>query len=520
MYRLLIVDDEEWIRNGLTSTIPWEKHDIMVVGAAQDAVEAMEMVQKYGPDVVVTDIVMPGSNGVNLCGWIQKEKPDTKVIMLSGHDHFSYAREAIRQGAFDYLLKPVEEDILIETVKEALKELHKEKELEEKAGFYTTSLEGAKQLFFMKLLDKKHQELILTGDESKYIKLDMKAHKSYGCAIWKFGESDEVKLGMIRDLIEKTIAQRLTSVEMDTELIGNQIICLYSGTEDLQEKIYECFLSLDTIMLLMPDCGCCVSRCSQGFSELKEKVCETVEVLENQFSMRGVTKSQDLKRRQKAGLKACGQCMQQFAEQFNPEDRDGTNILVEALIKNVLESAPEIGKNELGSILFQVMSDTAVRCQREGLSLEFPVTKNDEAVSWIFHMDSLDAAINGLKGFFQCLHDNIAFKDENTRNYLVKEALNYIGENFSRDISADEMSDYLHISKVYFSQLFSREVGCPFTKYLTGIRMEHAKKLLRETNERVYEIAEAAGYEDVKYFLKVFKKITGVSPQVYRERAI
>lgn len=519
MYQLLIVDDEEWIRNGIAMTIPWEDYDIKVVGEASDAIEAMDMLHKYHPDVVVTDIVMPGPSGVELCGRIQKEKPDTKVIMLSGYDQFNYAREALRRGAFDYLLKPVEEQVLIETVQEAVRLLHKERDRDNQAELYTTSLEGLKELFYMKLLEQKNTELQLNGDETTFLKITLEEDKYYSCIIWRFMENDETRLEMIRELIERAALQRFPDLQIDSLILLNQIVCICSGGRELQEDLYQLFLSLDTIRLLIPESGCCISQSCKGIAGLKSVVLENVQILANQFQIRGVKKSQDLKMAQKEGLHACRDYIQVFCESAQPERQD-LEAFSEEFVSDIIKQVPGIGKAELGSILFQVMSDVASRYHKEGSLTEIPVTENNEAVAWVFRLRNISEAAEGLVAFFSYLHDYVACKDQVTRNHLIEESIKYIKDNFARDLSADEMSEYLHISKAYFSQLFSKEIGYTFTKYLTNCRIEHAKNLLTETNDRIYEVAEASGYGDVKYFLKVFKKMTGVSPQAYRERRL
>lgn len=517
MYKLMIVDDEEWIREGIAKTIPWEKYGIIVCSTASNAQEAMEEFRIHHPDVVVTDIVMPGNTGVELCGWIQKEREHAKVIMLSGYDEFAYAKEAMGKGAFDYLLKPVEEQVLAETVVRAAKALSSERDREEKAERYHTSLESLKQLFFLKLLDSKDTRMVLQGDEDQYLDISIGEEWEYACAIWKFGEHEEIKLQMVRELIEHSGKGRLREIRSDTILIGDQLLFLGSGKGDMQEALYNFFVTMDAVTILIPDSGCCISHTCTGIEHLKEIICQATHVLKNQFQVKGILRVQDMEKSQKEHLNACRNCMRSFVEHLDVTDQEQTKDSTSRLISEILRTAPGVGKTELGSLLFQVMSEVARRYQREDVPMEMPVTEKNEAVSWIFSLEHTQQAVAGLLQFFDYVYDNITFRKQEKKNYLIEESLKYIQENFHRDLSAEELSEFLRISKVYFSQLFHREMGCTFTKYLTEYRMNHAKKLLLQTNSRIYEVAEACGYGDVKYFLKVFKKITGQSPQAYRE---
>lgn len=116
MIKLLVVDDEIWIRERISKEIPWESVQAEVVGTAEDGQEALEMAEELEPDIIITDIRMPGVDGIELLRELRKKSLDIKVILLSGYNDFSYAKEAIKYGAFDYILKPAEDQELLNVV--------------------------------------------------------------------------------------------------------------------------------------------------------------------------------------------------------------------------------------------------------------------------------------------------------------------------------------------------------------------------------------------------------------------
>ena len=152
MYKLLIVDDEEWIREGLTHTIDWESYGISSVASAVDAIDAMEKIKDGVPDLVISDVVMPEMKGTELIRWIHENYPRIRTIMISGFEQFEYARDALRMGAVDYILKPVDEVSLVEAVKRAIGMIQSE-EKKSSALLGKEEDSGLKHLFYMKLID-------------------------------------------------------------------------------------------------------------------------------------------------------------------------------------------------------------------------------------------------------------------------------------------------------------------------------------------------------------------------------
>lgn len=131
MIKLLVVDDEIWIRERISKEIPWESVQAEVVGTAEDGQEALEMAEELEPDIIITDIRMPGFDGIELLRELRKKSLDIKVILLSGYNDFSYAKEAIKYGAFDYVLKPAEDQELLNVVNRCVMTIEIEREKEE-----------------------------------------------------------------------------------------------------------------------------------------------------------------------------------------------------------------------------------------------------------------------------------------------------------------------------------------------------------------------------------------------------
>lgn len=162
MIKLLVVDDEIWIRERISKEIPWESVQAEVVGTAEDGQEALEMAEELEPDIIITDIRMPGFDGIELLRELRKKSLDIKVILLSGYNDFSYAKEAIKYGAFDYILKPAEDQELLNVVNRCVMtiEIEREKErriqgLQEKAEL---GYEAYKERMLLNIVSGDYEE--------------------------------------------------------------------------------------------------------------------------------------------------------------------------------------------------------------------------------------------------------------------------------------------------------------------------------------------------------------------------
>jgi two-component system response regulator YesN len=182
MYKLVIVDDDRIIRKGLSSVIPWKEHGFNLVGVGADGEQGMEIIKEHDPHIVISDIQMPFMNGLEMTKAIKEHNPKTRVILLTGYKDFKYVHEAIKLKAFDYLLKPVETNELIEKLKQAAfeleLELQKENHINESQYYIQQQL--LKRLSLNGLTNEEIvSELSIVGMEPKetivaamYVKMD------------------------------------------------------------------------------------------------------------------------------------------------------------------------------------------------------------------------------------------------------------------------------------------------------------------------------------------------------------
>ncbi len=524
MFKLLIVDDEKWIREGLSEIINWSEHQISEVRTAVDGQDAVALMKTFTPDLVISDIVMPRMSGIALITWLHENLPEVKTIMLSGFDEFGYARDALRMGASDYLLKPINENLLIEAVEKAQSQISAKRVDRIQIQHYTESGQNLKQLFYLHLLDTQMNTTALHQFYCEFLQIPLEVTGCYCNAIWNTEQLDSGLQRNLATMIENKL-RSITNANRRFDVIpfDSYIAVLAydkTPTAPLDRLLATVFAQLKDFSLLSTAYSCCVGHAEVGAQGLQASVQGLNLVLQNSFLLteQVVHMVDEVRTAQTSDLYRCTDLIQRFMDELRA---NGVELGVQTatqFVQDILTAAPSIGKAELGTILFQIMLD-CIRMEESAGSLSKEAIAQDNAIlTRMFDLRSIEEAKTEFKNFFSFLTDAITVQTEDAKKLLARKALQYIHKNYAHDISVQEIASSIHISNSYFSQLFSKEVGRSFSKYLMEYRIERAKELLLNTPQKIYAVAAAVGYADVKYFLKVFKNSTGVSPQVFRDK--
>lgn len=383
--KVFLVEDEIIMREGIRNNIDWEKEGFEFVGEASDGELAYPLIQDSKPDILITDIRMPFMDGLELSRRVKQEMPDIKIIVLSGYDEFEYAREGIRIGITEYLLKPIDGNKLLEAVKRVAQLIRSERgsQLELKTG--------------------KEQDF---GINSQV--------KEEGAAVQHSSARQEAELGILEvGKLDRRVAERFLKTGLKSE-VSDFIDDYFSsfGINNIQSLLFRQYVTTDMYFT-------------------------AVSMLEGLGYENGEL------------AKHCG------------EIRDINKVL----------SSVESNKEYLKKVL-----TTAIDLR--------------EAVS------------------------------RKKYHSLLEEAKSYIQQHYDDvNISLNSVAASVNLSPNHFSSIFSQEMGKTFVEYLTSVRMEKAKELLRTSSLKSAEIAYAVGYKDAHYFSYLFKKNQDCTPKEYRQRA-
>ena len=512
MYQVLLVDDEPVILRNIRKVIDWEKFGFSVCATAQCGEEACELLKEYKPSLVITDVMMPQMNGIELAEFIGENYPKTEVIIISGYDEFDFARSAMRAGVMEYIMKPTKKEELELALWKVRERIQKKADLERNIRELKEEAEKnipiLKNQFFSELADKilpEGQNLLqslkyygsgLEGNPFRLWCFDLDREEIFD-SIPEMRELLWVQLRMIiRDNIRGQFVndsfvkgKHLFYVVEDSDTMPSEFknltrTSLSVGVSCVYEEYHRLYMA-------RKDCEAALEeRCNMGegscifYDEIRIFSGESVEYnheLMNQICMklRALNKESAVKLIEKmyAEMRENKAIYQQFYSQ---------TILILTELFNI--SPDEERKKKIRDVISEL---------------------NDYKTG-----NMLKALVLGIT---EEIVDEAAADSAGKNREIMGQIVRYVEEHLGEEISLADVADAVHLSKNYLCSIFKREQGETFFSYLTKIRMERAKQLLRKTEHKVYVIAEMVGYTDYPYFSQVFKKHTGITAGEYRE---
>ena len=521
MYSVFLVEDEVLIREGIRTLIDWKEHGFQFVGEAPDGELAWPQIQKLKPDIVITDIKMPFMDGLSLSRLIKKELPDTTVIILSGHDDFSYAKEAISIGVSEYLLKPLSKDQLVKALEEVREHRDKEGEQQrylsqfkqEMQEYLTNSRRG-----FLDLLVSGKQPATVLLERGAKLGLDLAAER-YNVVLFLMEEED----------LEPGYSAILADLQRDL-----------SASFPADEHVVMFGLGVDIMVFLIKGDAADIGALTEGCVSTIRDLCAPLEgtvgwslvVGEPAARLSEVADCYRAARKQLFHREAA-QTGGQAPDTFDPNDLDPSQMDQRTLNKFLSSGLAEdvngfvddffdsLGASAVQSFLFRQYIALNVQFAVSAFLSDLGLSKSELRLPDAAALTKLLATLDGAKEYLRSLLSQaLALRDRAaTSRYgnILKNALSYLREHFSdQDVSLNTMAKLSNVSATYFSAVFSQQMGKTFVEYLTGLRMEKARELLRCTDKSSGDIAYEVGYSDPHYFSFLFKKVNGCTPRDYR----
>lgn len=523
-YRVLLADDEEEIRSGISRKIDWASLGFRLVGEAGNGEEALELAEQLRPDVVLTDIKMPFLDGLELCRRLRVFLPGARLVVFSGFDDFEYARQAVSMGVSEYILKPINAPELIQVLEKLRDQLDRQRlerrDMETLRRRYEESLPVLRELFYTRLLSGQLRPEQVQDRAARY-------EISLPQGLWAAalvhvdgdeGERDELLLLSVQSFLEKHFA--LEGCAARVVLYGDMAALLVHL--DREERLYPLLEELERL-----------SRLSQSYLGLRLTtgvglVCRGPEELNR--SAAGARSALDYRVLAGGGrVIYIGDLEPQSAAAPSFEEEDqralsaavklGTREQAEAVVRELIQRLRQAGLSLSKCDLFLLEVVTClVRLTRSGgLPVEEVFGEGFTGTVSVSGFSSLEELGDWLAERCARLHDLLGRRRSDSAWQMVERAKDYIAGHYTDEqLSVETLCSHIHLSPTYFSTLFKREVGLSFTAYVTKVRMEEAARLLRETDEKTYRIAEATGFTDPNYFSYVFKRHFGLSPSKFR----
>lgn len=525
-YTVLLVDDEEEVIQVIMKKIDWEGLGFSVIGYANNGVKALEMLEEFQPDVVMTDIRMPYMDGMELAKHIKAEFPTTKILIFTGFDEFEYAKEAIHLEVEEYILKPVN-SVELANVFEQLKikldqEINDKQNVEILQKYYMDSLPLLQTNFYSTLIEGRIQEEELEKYLADY---QISFEGPYFCCLVIHTSSSQVPQNM-NQLLLSTAVQKLAEERLREKwnskcftYLGNTILIAELKNEnEVSELTDECdrfcryahrMIGGDVTVGIGAVCAN-ILELAQSYSSAREAVSYRV--------VYGVSRAINMK--EIAPQEMNGFDVSNDAEWSNlfKKIRMGSREEITEAVHGCIEhiSFPAKSLQQYHVAIMELVSELYRFAANNDIGLEDFSGDMRKLYGKLLDMEP-DALQAWLVEVSLAFHDNLTSARSNTTKSFVLRAKEYVHNNYAEEeLSLDSICEVLGVSNSYFSTIFKKETGKSFISYLTDYRMERASRLLIETNEKSYIIARNVGYTDANYFSYVFKRKYGVSPSKYR----
>lgn len=505
MICLLIVEDEQVIRNGIKKLVSWKQLGVDSVEVAENAKKALKICENYRPDIIVSDIKMPGMNGVELCRCFRERLPECQIIFVSGYADKEYLKAAITLGAIRYVEKPVDIAELSGAVKLAVEAVHRT--VRQQDNFLHELLWQAGQ-------GKKVAEICEQMQGTGSICGD----KSFCILILKQQQIDRSLQQLTqewKERAEQELAGKSIHFMVDHTLDNEAVMLLAAREGIFGEKKGSKAAFCEALLSL---------RLEQEnwFLAAGEEVDSLEKVLLSYQSAQFALQTLSYKGWNSYALDA--ERAKEYHESITAREK---NVFLNELKGNRITKAK------------QVLEAWSKRLIEEKAALSFSV--RNSFFTWnnlimqadqTFYMDQsnkdgaqhrfLDEAQTIQEMYdYVCDHMEAVCSDmeeEQKSSFLVKKVIEHMNKNLQcRDLSIRQLAEEVYLTPTYLSALFKKTTGITIGQYLTDIRMERAKELLASPQLKLYQVAELVGYEDANYFTKLFKKKTGMLPSEYRD---
>ena len=530
MIKVMIVDDEPFIRQGLGILINWEQYGFKVCGEAANGKEALTLMQETEYDLVITDIKMPNMSGLELIEYTWENiSKQTRFIILSGFYEFEYARKAIKYGVVDYVLKPVQRDELIRAL-ENYKEQYFKKIAERKKLEHSDKLAFDRNLTYL-ISDKYDQEnlfyvrnTVSSGTDVRYISIEFDSLEPKFKALTK---ERKIKVkNELYDSLRAYLGEHWYHAYMEAhpyeDIYGVGFIFARRFAEDagIDEKKYIQRLYHRLADSLSYKLTIYIGQRVEDISRISEsyKSATIARTFQLFSKAKDIAYYDEIKGRQSTNRHPVDkEMMDELIKSIEENDVVEIEKRIEEVYEHFKELAaePDIIKINLDYLLFNLIS------LAKDLDSEFDQEEIYRMISQGgYDQIAVRGSVKHFKDFALNFSNYLLEIRQHTFGGVLTEIEKEITEHYMENLSLKSLSEKYYINSAYLGQIFKRQYGSSFKDYLNNYRIDRAAELLLRSDEKIYLIAEDVGFNNTDYFISKFVQIKGITPLQYRKQFI
>lgn len=503
MYSYIIVDDEEIIRKGTQKKISYMEQPPVCIGEASNGEEAMELIKDMQPDIVIMDMDMPVLDGIGLLTFLNTYYPSIIIIVISGYENFHYAQKAIESNAINYILKPFSREKIHASIYDAIKKMEKKQ--------FQSKLELENKIQYDRHLLRN---LILghyTGteiDTDRSLITNSVFRSNLTLLMIVTSPNNKLDLSSFEQSSTRTIVHPIhTNIGFIVLFYENELL-------EKQSQLSSC---LKAVQLFSTECFVGISKNKKNITDLHEAYKECITALNQRYLRDNVVHFH-------------------YAVHHNPSVSinewnkvDECLFFIEsgntAQLQIVLTSLFDFFESKDHSTFYMVKYYCLTLAEKtKSLLNDYFEIKSNLTLPQLYEMiyySEFDYLT--IKKYFTDFFLNICKAMSSEKIYqsndVIENIKTYIQKNYYKEISLEYISEIFFLNKSYCSSLFKERTGVKFVDYITFVRIEKAKELLDHSGRKIYQVSKAVGYDNPKYFFRVFKKYTGLTPEQYKKRS-
>ena len=543
MLKIFLAEDEIVIRETIKKMIPWEDLGFELVGEAADGEMALPQLLRQKPDLLITDIKMPFMDGLTLAKLAKKELPNLKIVILSGYDDFNYAKQAISIGVEDYLLKPITKKALIERLSEIRSRYENEKSQKEYYEKFLREMQAyeknSSRDFFEALVSgtmdtmeiyKKAEKLgmDIVAEAYNILLFTMNCEENYSGHRERYSEWEAESL----QLLEEFFTGNSSAILFRSNVFSYGVL-IKGQKEKIEEETSICVEKIQDILNRKKEQSQWFLAVGQSVDRLS-LIHKSYHTASRAFSQRYLYDGNILYYDEMKAIEVYNNTGENTVNEYLQKvDVNALNhVILQKFLSNGLQEETKnfvkdyfyaIGQEPMESMVFRNYVILNVRFSvisfLKGLGCDTKELNSENADETL--AESGNNLENAMLYAEKMISQAIVLRDQNSgskNRSILKNAVDFIDNHYmEEDISLNTVANVANVSANHFSALFSQNMGQTFIEYLTTLRMNKAKELLRCTGMRSSEIAGEIGYKDAHYFSYLFKKTQGMTPSDYRK---
>lgn len=516
MYRYIIVDDEPLTRKGILKKLTPLSEQLICVGEASDGREGFQLVQSENPDIIITDMNMPDTDGGMFLVHIRESLPNIPIIIISGYKDFDYAQSAIEANACKYILKPFSKEEICNAMLLAIRSIEEQQENENLINTITEEQENIKYDYDIQMLKSiiLGYQTIFSGFHSKRIEHFTDTNRQYTLFLLYTQKAPDP--ASIQDFLLKNELEDFVIHISNLHNNGSDVLLLSLPGQKTIRPLPFCKKIALALISYFEENGIVMSI---GISDIKQEIFQLREAYAEASSALNSSAWNDTQKYYFYSSIAPDPITIQWPleEEFLFRIETAEKEIINKLIYSLFDYCSKLPQLTLGD-----MKNYCTHLIQEGRKiLDYYMdlhssSSSGNAQNILDNIFSFKELQDYITIFFLNIHNMLQKNSNYLTNDVIEKVKLYVERKYYNDLNLDFLSSLFYMNRSYLSHLFKKTTGTTFNNYITTIRIEKAKELLSQTENRTYQIAKSVGYENTKYFFRIFKKETGMTPEEYR----